>query len=796
LPGGAAIGGDYAAQAWNVLPPGQAGGVSFTRNSTDQAKLYDALTPLRDRVTDATLGRFFKRATLGLGGERVVRTERPRPGVVIRRDRWGVPHVTGRTRADVTFGAGWATAQDRQLIMELLRGPGRIAALDVPGIDAFALALSGRTFEPSEQTERALLRQYGLLAARGPKGRQAIKDIDSYITGINAYYRSAGFPLKPWTRVDVVAVAALLGAVFGAGGGDEARRSELLAALQRRLGGEGGRRVWEDLRQRDDPEARVSVPGRFPYGERPVDESGNVVLDSRSLRLLGAGRATSRLPMSNAVLIGAARSRTGHPLLVAGPQVGHYYPGILLELDLQGGGFDARGASFPGISFAVLLGRGVDFAWSATSAGSDLIDQYAETLCGGSDTRYLYDGRCREMTTVDAGVLKGRPGEADRRIVFQQTVHGPVSGYAAVEGRRVAISSRRSTRGRELVSSLFFLDLSTNAVRSARDFVRAAAGMELTFNWFYADDRDIAQFTSGRLPVRPPTVDPGLPTKGDGAHEWRGFVPAAAHAQSINPRSGLILNWNNKPARGYAGSDSEWTWGSVQRVDLLWDAVLRRSKHTLGSAVGAVNLAATTDLRSVRLVPLLAEAMRRTAAPTPRAAAALQVLEDWRNAGSSRLDADLDGWIDHPGAAVIDAAWSRLADAALGPVLGPLVDQLGAVVSRDQPFNAGGSSFYEGWWSYIDKDLRLLLGKPVRGPYMTRFCGAGDAGACSRALWSALDAAAAELEAEQGAVPSAWRASALPERIRFAPGLLTDTMRGTNRPTFQQAITFDGHRPR
>jgi hypothetical protein len=209
-----------------------------------------------------------------------------------------------------------------------------------------------------------------------------------------------------------------------------------------------------------------------------------------------------------------------------------------------------------------------------------------------------------------------------------------------------------------------------------------------------------------------------------------------------------------------------------------------------------VNLAATTDLRSVRLVPLLAEAMRRTAAPTPRAAAALQALEDWRNAGSSRLDADLDGWLDHPGAAVIDAAWSRLADAALGPFLGPLVDQLGAVVSRDQPFNAGGSSFYEGWWSYIDKDLRTLLGKPVRGPYMTRFCGAGDPVACSRALWSALDAAAAELEAEQGAVPAAWRVSALPERIRFAPGLLTETMRGTNRPTFQQAITFAGHRPR
>ena len=124
---------DHAAQAWNVLPPGQAGGVAFTKNSTDQIALYEGLTLRRDRVTDADLRRYFKRETLGLGSEKAVRTERPRAGVTVTRDRWGVPHVKGRTAEDVAFGAGWATAADRQLIMELLRGPGRIAALDAPG---------------------------------------------------------------------------------------------------------------------------------------------------------------------------------------------------------------------------------------------------------------------------------------------------------------------------------------------------------------------------------------------------------------------------------------------------------------------------------------------------------------------------------------------------------------------------------------------------------------------------------------------------------------------------------------
>ena len=87
-------------------------------------------------------------------------------------------------------------------------------------------------------------------------------------------------------------------------------------------------------------------------------------------------------------------------------------------------------------------------------------------------------------------------------------MHGPVDGYATVGGQRVAIARERSTRGRELLSALFFADLNLNRVTSAQSFLRAADRMELTFNWLYADDRDIAQFTSGRLPLRSPDVEP------------------------------------------------------------------------------------------------------------------------------------------------------------------------------------------------------------------------------------------------------------------------------------------------
>ncbi len=91
---------------------------------------------------------------------------------------------------------------------------------------------------------------------------------------------------------------------------------------------------------------------------------------------------------------------------------------------------------------------------------------------------------------------------------------------------------------------------------------------------------------------------------------------------------------------------------------------------------------------------------------------------------------------------------------------------------------------------------RALLGQPVRGAYRTRFCGAGDLNRCRAVLWAAMDAAGAELEAEQGtADPAQWRKDAVRERIKFVPGLLPTTIRYTNRPSgIQQVISFGGHR--
>ena len=98
--------------------------------------------------------------------------------------------------------------------------------------------------------------------------------------------------------------------------------------------------------------------------------------------------------------------------------------------------------------------------------------------------------------------------------------------------------------------------------------------------------------------------------------------------------------------------------------------------------------------------------------------------------------------------------------------------------------------FGGGWYGYVDKDLRTLLGERVRDRYNLRYCGDGSFSACRASLWAALKAAVDQLAAAQGPDPTKWRADATAERLRFAPGLLSTTMRFANRPTFQQVLRF------
>jgi acyl-homoserine lactone acylase PvdQ len=796
---------DFGRQTWNVLPPGQSGALPTDSHSTDQLRLYDALTPLFDQVTVRDIPRTYKSARFFApkGGPVV----RPKRGLTIRTDRkWGVPHITGRTRSDVYFGIGWATARDRGLFMETIRYPARFGVIDAPGYSALAVAGSLRGFTPSRQTERFIRREKELVVRRGARGRRVVSDVESFLAGINAFNRKAKNGVKPWTFTDVTAVTGLLWQVFGSGGGNEVRNSMFLGELRNRFGAAADS-IWRDLRSADDPETPTTTGKRFPYvTERGGSTPGSLVVDPGSLSASAAHAAdvlaASRRSASNALLIARKRSATGHPLAVMGPQLGYFYPELFMEVDAHGGGIDVRGGVLPGLPY-VLIGRGRDYAWSATSANNDTDDQFLEELCNQdgtpatrSSTHYLYMGICRPMKTFFAGTLAATSTEPQKAVTFKETVHGPVSGTVTVGGKPYAVSNMRSTRGRESTSGFIGTALNSS-IRSQKDFRRAASRFGFTFNLFYVDHRDIAFVSTGRLPIRAPGTNPSLPTLGTGQYDWRGFLAPKDHPQDVNPKSGILRNWNGSPAAGFGASDSNWSNQSVDRSDLLRGT---KRRNRLIDVLRVVNRASTQDLRAVEVWPVINRVLAGGPAPDARSQQAVDLVNAWVGKGASRLDRDLDGKIDDAGAAVLDQSWDVLAQAVMTPVLGDLAapgGTLDRLETRDQSprtTDGSGSAYDDGWYGYVDKDLRSLLGEPVRGPYSRRYCGNGDLTACRTSLWAAIQSSADALAASQGTDPAAWRSDATAERIRFAPGVLPDTMRWANRPTFHQLMEFDGHR--
>ncbi len=778
-----------------ILPPGNYGGLPTTDESTDQLAMYDALTPLRGNVTDADIEQNFLPENFEpIGATQEIDTGRP--GLRLLYDEYGVAHVYGETREDVAFGAGWVTARDRMLLLQLGRGPARAAVADVPGIDAFSLVTSAQSFVPSAASEALVSEQVELLVdTYGDKGRQIIADAQAEVDGINAYAEANGIDIAPATVNDVIAVTAFIGSIFGAGGGGEARNADLLARLQDGLGPETGRQAWEDAMLFDDPEAPTTIPNRYDYGPLTGGRvQGSVVIDAGSVVSLdprqpvaGAGAASGAAGVvdaasapparqaSNFLVVDRSRSATRNTLAVMGPQLGYYYPEIVQQIHLSGPGIEAQGAAVPGLAMYILIGRTRDYAWSLTSANHDVRDVFAEQLCepdGSTPTResdhYLFNGECRPYVEFDAGTLNGVP------IRYPTSVHGSVIGTATVEGLPYALARQRSTFGRDGLNLAALKDMTEGAASTPTKFFKAANQFGFTFNWAYASRDGVAYFSSGLLPRRATGLDRRLPTLGTGAYEWRGFLAQNQHPHRASGPDGLLLNWNNQSARGFMHGDDA-PFGSVHRVELFDKFPDRVS---LADDVSVMNRAATEDTRSL-VWPIVSQVLRGGSAPNPTAAAAVDVLDEWVQRDAPRLDADEDETYDDAGVPIMDAVWRPIAEAVMRPVYGDLLDDLDSV--RSLGGLAGGS--------YVDKDLRTLLDpNAVRGEFNLRYCGNGDLTTCRASLWTALDAAVAELAAEQGADPAAWRTDA--GRAGFAPGLIPDTFRPTSRPTFQQVIEF------
>jgi Penicillin amidase len=815
----------FADTELNIVPHGnEAPGVPWATApgilpADTQAKMYDRITPLFRDITDDVLkpstdgtGYYKSAALLAESSPSFVTSETvggtsPSAGAVsarIKRDRYGVPHIYSDTDPGAIFGAGYAVATDQSLLLNQARYNGVAGLIDLPGVPAINLVLGLYSYKPSAKVvKEATDLQTAAIEKQGAQGKQLLNDIDTYLAGINARMAVAQPTSPPFTRTDIYALNAVKSQFLGEGGGQEVDNALFLDQLRSKLGAKRGDQAFEDLRGRNDPEATyttskaapaqtkvsVSKPSGMVRLKNGTFKNSFIKLPDAKASAAAAKVANTgkRQLASNILIVSGKRSATGKPLFVGGPQIGYNYPGLTMEMQLTSPSINVEGvtsAPFPGY---MLIGHGVGYAWSLTSAGGDIIDTYAEKLCGGSKVKYTYNGKCRSMEKVDAGTIA--KGGKTIKATFYRTVHGPVLGYARnrTTGKLVALSQKRSSYGRETVDQLFNQQMTYSRVHSAKDFINAAEKTPQTFNSFYASATESAFYTSGALPTRPKGVSGDLPVDGSGKYEWKGELAKSKHPQVTNPSSGTIVNWNNKPAKDFpAGDDRFGNEGGIQRVDMLNSELARYPKATLANVLASANAAATEDVRITQLWPTLKAVLAKGTAPTPMATQVFARLDSWYVAGGSRVDRNLDGNIDDPGAVILDTAWKGMTDAALCDRLGSAVCK--GLEGRISRFDAPPGGQYSGWHQYMDKDLRTLLKQKVVGKYHLRYCGDGSLAKCSKELWSALAKAGSAIAAKQGSNLTQWTEKAA--TIGFTPIPLT-TMQYTNKPTgIHQVMAF------
>lgn len=849
-----------------------------------QNPLYAGVMPAAGSLTNATIHRYYKDTDFGQMPGGIASSVSPPgdPGATIYRDgRFGMAHIYGDNRADLMFAAGYAQAQERLFLMDVIRRmaegtlAGLLGASAAPGD---AAQLTNQDFSPAELT-----RQFNQLPVKyGGAGSRTHADLSSYVDGINAYinqakidpalmpseYAALGTTPAPWKISDTAAEAVFLVTQFTVSNGSEQINEQLMEAFQKRFG-RRWRQFYNDLREANDPEgfhvAKVAFhsdnPGRYEPGKhlnawldfgsvkpRNAEIAGPNAQSSAQLAqrmpawVRSAERLRTALPHveSNALMVTAGLSSDGHALAAMGPQVGYYSPQIFSEYELHGGGIDSEGVVFPGAAPYPLIGHGIDFAWSGTSANGDNQDTFVERLCNpdgsrpsAGSTHYLYKRNCiafvmrkQSVTTPVAPTSPSPP----QTITYEtkRSVHGPVFAYATVHGRPVALTVAKAVDFHELSAALPFMELSENDAHNVHQFMRIMGRFPGSENWFYVDHRDVGWIQSGVYPKHARHSSVELPWWGDGRADWQCFnphaytacyIPASHRPHAVDPPDGFIISWNNVEARGWHPPPTGWGTGPLQHARILQQRLMSELKAhhghvNLGQVAQDANQTATTDLRGLDDYPWMRRVIGHASGLPERI---LGLMDAWHRSGSQRVTPTFRSnvYLHSAAIATFDAWWPRAVAAEFQPVLGSKL----MLTVESEVLSLPMDGFSYDWTSQAQKDLRSVLGAPERGRYSHVYCGGpasqparglrGPAlrhvrARCRGLLLRTLGQAIRAVRAKQGTDPARWQVLATcpqttppscDQEVPVTAGAVaTPPFPWQDRGTYHQVVEVSGHR--
>ena len=368
-----------------------------------------------------------------------------RPGLRIRRDRFNVPHIFGRT-APTSSSARAGSRPRTGACSSSRRAHARVGRAGRARAERLRPRHVAAQFVPGAQTEAELAKQTQVLESQGREGPAG----DARHRRVRGRHQRL-LPLAratPPSRGRATTCSpsnALIGAVVRQGRRRRGAQRPSCSTSSRQASARArASRSGDDLRKRAGPRGRrCRSTGRFPY---VTDRRGAPRQRDRRRRLVQAPTAARAAR--------AARRAAGQQRAAGRPQAlrqraavrGRGPAGRLLLPAVPDGARPPRrrdrGArrhlrAVPGLR-AARPRRGLRL--DATSSGADNIDQYLEELCDGSATKYAVQGPCRDMERFDAGhARRGRPKARRSPVVF--------STHGARAGERLRDRARQAVRG-------------------------------------------------------------------------------------------------------------------------------------------------------------------------------------------------------------------------------------------------------------------------------------------------------------------------------------------------------------
>ncbi|MBL8798093.1 MAG: penicillin acylase family protein, partial [Planctomycetia bacterium] len=336
-------------------------------------------------------------------------------------------------------------------------------------------------------------------------------------------------------------------------------------------------------------------------------------------------------PGSNNWLLSPAKSATGSPLLASDPHTPYGAPTIWYEAHLHGAGFDVTGMSYVGVP-GIIFGRNTDGAWGITNNICSQRDLFVLPPEAAHTDGYTLNGQRHSAWGRTESLQLSKNRDVTVQLVpLRFSDHGPIVNAlltpAVQQGPPVALR----WVGTELSDEIGCL-LAVNRAASAAAFRQSLSGWACpTFNFVWADGRDIAYQCVGKLPRRA-VPGRGLRPAEEAKHHWQGFFAYEENPWCVNPKQGWLGTANNPvlPANEDPGLGGMWTTDARQRR--IRNKLDGQAKFTLDDS--AAFQMDTVSERARDVVQALVRHLEAASDPALRKAATL--LKSWD--GDMRAD--------------------------------------------------------------------------------------------------------------------------------------------------------------